>query len=194
MVTVNRDSHYTPRMIKRAIIAGLPSAGINVLDMRSVPIPVARYYTRQRGAAGGVHVRLSPFDARVVDIKFFDKRGLDLDKATERKIERLVLPRGLPPRVPGRHRAHRLRERCGARYGSDYLQHLNVEAVQNADEYNRIAVDYANRRRPGAAHAARQAERGRGGDQRGGAGAVALPDAGAVRTRAWSGWEPSPRR
>ena len=44
-VTVNRDSHYTPRMIKRAIIAGLPSAGINVLDLRSVPIPVARHYS-----------------------------------------------------------------------------------------------------------------------------------------------------
>ena len=88
-VTVNRDSHYTPRMIKRAIIAGLPSAGINVLDLRNVPIPVARHYTRVIGAAGGVHVRINPFDARVVDVKFFDRRGLDLDKATERKVEGL---------------------------------------------------------------------------------------------------------
>jgi mannose-1-phosphate guanylyltransferase/phosphomannomutase len=32
-------------------------------------------------------VRVSPFDDRTVDVKFFDQRGLDLDRNTERKIE-----------------------------------------------------------------------------------------------------------
>ncbi|HYB01990.1 MAG TPA: sugar phosphate nucleotidyltransferase, partial [Ktedonobacteraceae bacterium] len=37
IVCINRDSsHRTSRMIKRAIIAGLPSAGINVLDINQV--------------------------------------------------------------------------------------------------------------------------------------------------------------
>ncbi len=87
LVTINRDPHRTPQMIKRAMISGLPSAGINVDDVRTMPIPVARYLTRWSNAAGGIHVRVSPFDNRVVDIKFFDKRGLDIDRATERKIE-----------------------------------------------------------------------------------------------------------
>jgi len=87
LVTMNRDPHRTPRMVKRAMIAGLPSAGINVEDVRTVPIPVARYLTRVRNAAGGIHVRVSPYDNRVVDIKFFDKHGMDIDRATERKIE-----------------------------------------------------------------------------------------------------------
>lgn len=86
-VTINRDPHYTPRMLKRAIIAGLPSTGVNVCDLQSVPMPVARYYTYARQAAGCVHVRLSPYDGRMVDIKFFDERGLDLSTAMERKIE-----------------------------------------------------------------------------------------------------------
>jgi mannose-1-phosphate guanylyltransferase/phosphomannomutase len=34
-----------------------------------------------------VHIRLSPFDHRVVDIKFFTKDGLDIEKNAERKIE-----------------------------------------------------------------------------------------------------------
>ena len=143
-VTVNRDSHYTPRMIKRALIAGLPSAGINVLDLRNVPIPVARHYTRMIGAAGGVHVRLSPFDARVVDIKFFDRRGLDLDKATERKVEgsyfREDFRRVYLDDVGRIDYANDVEQR----YSSDYLQHLNCEAIQNGSEYSRIAVDYAN--------------------------------------------------
>ncbi|HLH60360.1 MAG TPA: mannose-1-phosphate guanyltransferase [Ktedonobacteraceae bacterium] len=90
IVCLNRDSsHRTSRMIKRAIVAGLPSAGINVHDINQVPIPVARYFVRNTDAVGGVHVRLSPHDPRIVDIKFFDQNGLDINKTTERKIENL---------------------------------------------------------------------------------------------------------
>ena len=89
-VSINRDSsHRTSRMIKRAVIAGLPSAGINVDDINQVPIPVARYFVRNTDAIGGIHVRLSPHDQRVVDIKFFDQYGMDINKTTERKIENL---------------------------------------------------------------------------------------------------------
>ncbi|MGH2485015.1 MAG: sugar phosphate nucleotidyltransferase, partial [Ktedonobacterales bacterium] len=89
VVCVNRDDHRTPRMIKRAIISGLPSAGVNVSDLETVPLPVARYFVRTTDAAGGVHIRLSPFDPRILDIKFFDANGLDISKNTERKIENL---------------------------------------------------------------------------------------------------------
>jgi mannose-1-phosphate guanylyltransferase / phosphomannomutase len=87
VVTVNRDPNRTPRMIKRAIISGLPSAGVNVADLTSVPTPVARYITRTSEAQGGIDVRLSPFDNRVVDIKFFDQNGMDIAKTFERKVE-----------------------------------------------------------------------------------------------------------
>ena len=40
-VTINRDAHYTPHMLKRAMIAGMPSAGVNVADVSRVPIPVS---------------------------------------------------------------------------------------------------------------------------------------------------------
>lgn len=87
VVAVNRDPNRTPRMIKRAIISGLPSAGANVADLASVPLPVARYITRISKAQGAVDVRLSPFDSRVVDIRFLDQNGMDISKVAERKIE-----------------------------------------------------------------------------------------------------------
>jgi mannose-1-phosphate guanylyltransferase / phosphomannomutase len=86
-VVLNRDYDRGARMIKRAIIAGLPAAGISCLDLKSMPIPVVRYVIRATKAAGGVHVRLSPFDRRVVDVRIFDEKGLDIDRRTERKIE-----------------------------------------------------------------------------------------------------------
>ncbi len=88
-VCVNRDAHRTPRMIKRAVISGLPSAGVNVHDLEAVPLPVARFYVRSTDAVGGVHIRLSPYDPRVVDIRFMDQNGMDISKATERKIENM---------------------------------------------------------------------------------------------------------
>ncbi len=89
MVCLNRDAHRTSRMIKRAINAGMPSAGINVNDINQVPLPVMRYFIRNTGSAGGVHVSVSPFDQRVVDVKIFDHSGLDINKTTERKLENL---------------------------------------------------------------------------------------------------------
>src|SRR5579883_2128700 len=80
---------WAPRMVKRAVSSGLPSAGMNVSDLETVPLPVARYYVRTTDAAGGVHIRLSPYDPRIVDIKFFDPNGLDISKNFERKIENL---------------------------------------------------------------------------------------------------------
>ncbi|MDQ6693038.1 MAG: mannose-1-phosphate guanyltransferase [Chloroflexota bacterium] len=144
MVTVNRDSHYTPRMIKRALISGLPSAGANVLDLRNVPIPVARFYTRTIGAAGGVHIRLSPFDARVVDIKFFDKRGLDLDKATERKIEGLFFREDFRRVYLDDVGRIDYANDVEQRYSTSYMQHLKSGTLQMGSNYGRIAVDYAN--------------------------------------------------
>ncbi|MCB0199570.1 MAG: NTP transferase domain-containing protein [Caldilineae bacterium] len=89
VVTINRDQNAGSRMLKRAVISGLPSAGVNVQDLQTVPIPVARYYTANSRAAGGVHVRISPFDQRVVDIRFFGSDGMNLSKQEERAIERV---------------------------------------------------------------------------------------------------------
>jgi mannose-1-phosphate guanylyltransferase/phosphomannomutase len=90
-VIVNRDMHRSPRMIKRALVSGLPSTGVHVVDIKMpMPIPVARFITRNSPAGGGMHVRLSDFDNRVIDIKIFDSRGLDIDRKTERKVESLL--------------------------------------------------------------------------------------------------------
>jgi mannose-1-phosphate guanylyltransferase/phosphomannomutase len=89
IVRTSRDSHKTSHMIKRAVICGLLSAGVNVLDFRVAPVPVVRYQMGADGASGGVHVRKSPYDPELIDIKFFDERGIDISTSRERSIERL---------------------------------------------------------------------------------------------------------
>ncbi|HET7770782.1 MAG TPA: sugar phosphate nucleotidyltransferase, partial [Chloroflexota bacterium] len=86
-ITTNRDLSPSARMIKRGLISGLLSAGIDVLDIQEVPVPVARYETRVSDAVAGAHVRVSPDNPGVIDVKLFDAHGLNIDKNTERKIE-----------------------------------------------------------------------------------------------------------
>ncbi len=89
VVTLNRDQHRTSRMLKRSLMGGIVSGGVDVADLSQAPLPVDRFHTRHLGAAGGVHVRVSPFDVRVCDIKFFDQHALDMGKPSERKVENL---------------------------------------------------------------------------------------------------------
>jgi len=142
IVTINRDTHRSPRMIKRAIISGLPSAGINVWDLGSQPIPVARYYTKICGAEGGVHIRLSPFDQRVVDIRFMDSEGTNISKSRERNIERIFFRedfrRVYLDDIGSIEYAQQTRER----YVEDFLTHLNTKAIQDAT-FN-LVVDFAD--------------------------------------------------
>ncbi len=86
-VTANRDGNDAARMLKRALMSGLPSAGVNVLELHSVPLPVARYLTATAGTGGGVHLQVSAADDRMIEIRIFDRNGLDLDTTGERRIE-----------------------------------------------------------------------------------------------------------
>lgn len=89
IVRTSRDPHRTSRIINRAIICGLLSAGVDVHDLRVTPIPVVRFRMSAQGAVGGVQVRRSPYDPELIDIKFFDERGMDISANREKGIERL---------------------------------------------------------------------------------------------------------
>jgi mannose-1-phosphate guanylyltransferase / phosphomannomutase len=145
-VTINRDPHRSSRMIKRALISGLPSAGNHVLDLKTLPIPVARFYTRECGAAGGVHVRLSPYDPRVVDIRFMDRNGMNLTREQERTVERVFFRED--------YRRAYLDDIGNIEYAQDatevydrgYLEALDAGAIRNARF--KVVADYAHS--PGA--------------------------------------------
>ncbi len=143
VVTINRDPHRAPRMIKRAMVSGLPSAGVSVQDLESVPVPVARYYTAVSGATGGVHVRLSPYDQRVVDIRLFDKAGQNLSKASERSIENIFFREDF--RRVSFDDLGQIEEVAGLperRYIEGFLNALNGKAIRAA--HFSLVVDYAS--------------------------------------------------
>jgi mannose-1-phosphate guanylyltransferase/phosphomannomutase len=88
-VSTSRDAHKTSRMINRAVMTGILSTGVNVHDYGITPLPVVRCMARGGNETGGIHTRRSPFDPRLLDLKFFDSSGLDLHPGQEKNIEKL---------------------------------------------------------------------------------------------------------
>ena len=88
-VITSRDSSRAARMLKRAMMAGLNSAGIDVLDLEVASVPVTRFLVRSPRASGGLTVRLDHDDPDRVIVRFFDTAGTDLSEDAQRKVERL---------------------------------------------------------------------------------------------------------
>lgn len=89
-VIASRDTSRTARVLKRALMVGLNSAGINVGDLEASSLPIARYQTRYSSATGGIRVSLVPGDPQAVIIRFLGEDGLDIGEADRRKIERAL--------------------------------------------------------------------------------------------------------
>jgi mannose-1-phosphate guanylyltransferase/phosphomannomutase len=88
-VVTSRDSSRAARMLKRAMMAGLNAAGIDVLDLEVASVPVTRFLVRSPRAFGGLTVRLDHDDPDRVVVRFFDTAGTDITEDSQRKIERL---------------------------------------------------------------------------------------------------------
>ena len=142
-VTMNRDQHRSSRMLKRGLMSGIVSAGVNVADLLQAPLPIGRFQTRRLGAAGGVHVRISPFDVRVCDVKFFDRQALDMDKAQERKVETIFFREDL--RRVSYEDVGRIYEpgRVGEAYSEAFLNEVGRRR-EIADAKPKIVVNYSH--------------------------------------------------
>ncbi|MGZ3496750.1 MAG: sugar phosphate nucleotidyltransferase [Vulcanimicrobiaceae bacterium] len=140
VVMTSRDTHPVSRIMNRCIISGLLSTGIHVQDLRSFPLPLSRFATRADGD-GCVHVRLSPSDSNSLLFEFLDANGINIDKASERKIENLFFREDFR-RTPMDDVGHLdFPSRTVENYSSAFMEALQPKALPKANF--RIAIDYA---------------------------------------------------
>jgi mannose-1-phosphate guanylyltransferase/phosphomannomutase len=139
-VAASRESSSGCRMIKRAMISGFTSAGIEVADLRVLPAAVARHLLKTEGYEAGFHVGTSQADPEVVQIRFFEQPGIQLSPAMQKEIEknftRGELRRAAFTDIGGISYPARVRES----YAQDLLEGLDVEAIRSRGF--RLVVDY----------------------------------------------------
>jgi mannose-1-phosphate guanylyltransferase/phosphomannomutase len=87
-VVTSRDAHPASRVIKRAIIAGLNSTGVDVRDLRVSSAAVNRFEIKGGNAQGGMHVRISSWDPEVIQIQAFEPPGIPVSEKTQKDIEK----------------------------------------------------------------------------------------------------------
>jgi len=92
---VGRDPRASGEFLEAAVVAGLASAGVDVLRLGVIPTPGVAYLTAALGAAFGVVISASHNPAQDNGIKFFGPGGVKLPDAVEDQIE-AQLDRGRP--------------------------------------------------------------------------------------------------
>lgn len=141
-VLTSRDAHRANRMIKRTMISGLLSAGVRVGDIQTMPIPVCRYAIGKEGEVGGLHCRMSPFDPRLIDIKFFDSTGGDISIQQEKAIEQLFLREDFKRAGLNEIGDISVPSRAQEYYKTGYLKAVDAEAIRGANM--KMVLDYAH--------------------------------------------------
>lgn len=140
-VSTSRDTHKTSRMINRAVMTGILSTGVNVHDYGVIPMPVCRLLARGGTEGGGIHTRRSPFDSLVLDMKFFDSKGMDLHPGYEKTVEGLFFREDFR-RVPMEETGEIVFPIHGFDYYQDaFMAATDSEAVRKARF--KIVLDYS---------------------------------------------------
>ena len=139
-IVASRESAPACRMIKRAMISGFTSSGLEVADLRVLPSAVARHMLKAEGYDAGFHVGTSQVDPEVVQIRFFEQPGIQLSPTLQKEIEKNYT-RGELRRV-GFGDIGRLTYPARVRetYAQDLLGSLDVDSIRGRGF--RIVVDY----------------------------------------------------
>jgi mannose-1-phosphate guanylyltransferase/phosphomannomutase len=77
-VVVGRDASRASVLIAEAIVAGLRSTGVCVVDLGLSPASLARHGLRAQGYRAGVHVRPHRTDPETIEINLFEAPGVQL--------------------------------------------------------------------------------------------------------------------
>lgn len=88
LAVVGRDTRASGEFLEAAVVAGLASAGVDVLRLGVLPTPGVAYLTATSGADLGVVISASHNPMPDNGIKFLARGGVKLDDEIERSIER----------------------------------------------------------------------------------------------------------
>jgi mannose-1-phosphate guanylyltransferase/phosphomannomutase len=139
-VVASRESAPAYRMIKRALISGLHSTGVNVADLRTLPAPVGKHLLKTQGYDAAFHVGASTTDPEAVQIRLFERPGVALSTQMQKEVEKHFTRQELR-RVPfGDVGSITYPARARDSYASDLLADLDTVAIKTRGF--RIVVDY----------------------------------------------------
>ncbi|MFC4910739.1 phosphoglucosamine mutase [Actinomadura gamaensis] len=138
VAVVGRDPRASGEFLEAAVVAGLASAGVDVLRLGVLPTPAVAHLTHALDADLGVMLSASHNPAPDNGIKFFDRSGYKLADEIEDRIEATLGRDWEPPTGAG---VGRVREAHGA--VEQYVAHL-LSTVPVSLDGLKVVVDCAH--------------------------------------------------
>ena len=138
---IGKDTRISSDLLEGALIAGLCSAGADVLHLGVIPTPGVAWVTVDTGCDAGVVISAShnPFEHN--GIKIFNGQGFKLSDALEEKIEDIILNEKQVPLKTGAELGRVVY--ADAKESQDYIDHL-VSTISTDLSGLKILVDCAN--------------------------------------------------
>src|SRR5512137_970323 len=99
-IVIGKDTRLSGYMIENALVAGICSMGVDVLQVGPLPTPGIAYITSSMRADAGVVISASHNPFQDSGIKFFFKDGFKLPDQIELKIEKLLFSEKTDSRRP----------------------------------------------------------------------------------------------
>lgn len=141
-VIVGRDTYLISRMIKRALIAGLQSAGVNVYNVRVLPTPLIEEAVRNLNAEGGVSLSVPRENENLISIRMFDSEGIDLNDREQKKLEDIFFKEALKRSQPVAVGDILYPTRFVESYLENALKRLDVKLLSSSKK--RVVIDCAD--------------------------------------------------
>ncbi|MHC1578229.1 MAG: phosphoglucosamine mutase [Dehalococcoidia bacterium] len=111
-VCIATDTRISREVIKEAVVAGLLSCGINVVDLGILPTPALALLTRELGFAAGIMVTASHNPPEFNGIKLFTDNSLGYSQGEEGEIEKIFFEKQFRQGKRGTlEQAHDMKER-----------------------------------------------------------------------------------
>jgi phosphoglucosamine mutase len=142
-IVIGKDTRLSGYMIENALVAGICSMGVDVLQVGPLPTPGIAFITSSMRADAGVVISASHNPYQDNGIKFFSADGFKLPDETELEIEKLIFGNeidSLRPVADEVGKAFRIDDACGR-----YIVFLKNSFPQNLDLNGlKIVLDCAN--------------------------------------------------
>ena len=86
--SLGSDGYPDTQMIKNALLSGLMSTGLQVVDLGKITLPVHRYGINAYSLNGGIHIYRVGLNQ--INIRLMNSSGTDYSRSEQRKIEGLL--------------------------------------------------------------------------------------------------------
>jgi mannose-1-phosphate guanylyltransferase/phosphomannomutase len=140
-LVTSRAASASCRLLRRALIAGVNSAGVHATDLQVMPAAVNRHFLKTEGFDAGVHVQPSPNDPEVVQIRIFEPPGTPASPALVKELDKHFSRQEFRRASWNEVGEISFSARTAETYVQDLLAALDVGAIRRRGY--RLVVDYA---------------------------------------------------